>query len=176
MTTDKTPEAESTSEGAVDLSELCFGADCFSGEAIQEQTFSERLEGNHIVKSSSAVVVPPAEIRWDYHSEAKLQGPKGLNQRGVCVRAAWRDDGSMEFSIEGAIWELDRASVKNIEIFGMSNAEIAYWFPQLTGLVRGVKVPGLTVDSELRPFLYAVPLEGLTAKGDQNVATAYSII
>ena len=82
----------------------------------------------------------------------------------------------MEFSIEGAIRELDRASVKNIEIFGMSNAEIAYWFPQLTGLVRGVKVPGLTVDSELRPFLYAVPLEGLTAKGDQNVATAYSII
>ena len=168
MTTDKTPEAESTSEGAVVLSELCFGADCFSGEAIQEQTFSERLEGNHIVKSSSAVVVPPAEIRWDYHSEAELQGPKGLNQRGVCVRAAWRDDGSMEFSIEGAIWALDRASVKNIEIFGMSNAEIAYWFPQLTGLVRGVEVPGLTVDSELRPFLYAVPLEGLTAKGDRK--------
>ena len=168
MTTDKTPEAESTSEGAVVLSELCFGADCFSGEAIQEQTFSERLEGNHIVKSSSAVVVPPAEIRWDYHSEAELQGPKGLNQRGVCVRAAWRDDGSMEVSIEGAIWALDRASVKNIEIFGMSNAEIAYWFPQLTGLVRGVEVPGLTVDSELRPFLYAVPLEGLTAKGDRK--------
>ena len=168
MTTDKTPEAESTSGGAVVLSELCFGADCFSGEAIQEQTFSERLEGNHIVKSSSAVVVPPAEIRWDYHSEAELQGPKGLNQRGVCVRAAWRDDGSMEVSIEGAIWALDRASVKNIEIFGMSNAEIAYWFPQLTGLVRGVEVPGLTVDSELRPFLYAVPLEGLTAKGDRK--------
>ena len=168
MKTDKMPEAESTSEGAGNLSKLCFGADCFTGEAIQEQTFTERLEGNHIVNSSSAVVVPSSEVRWDYHTEAELRGPKGLSQKGVCVRAAWRDDGSMEFLIEGAIWELGRASVKNIEIFGMSHAEIAYWFPQLTGLVRGVEVPGLTVDMELRPFLYAVPLDGLTAKGDRK--------
>ncbi len=168
MTTDKTPTDEPTPERAVDLSELCFSADCFSGEAVKELSFAERLEGNHIVKSSSAVVVPPAEVRWDYHTEAVLRGPKGLSQRGVCVRAARRDDGSMEFLIEGAIWELDRASVKNIEIFGMSNAEIAYWFPQLTGLVRGVEIPGLTVDTELRPFMYAVPLRGLTAKGDRK--------
>ena len=166
--TDKTPESESTSEGAAKLSKLCFGSDCISGEAIQEQTVTERLEGNHIVKSSSAVVVPPSEVRWDYHTEAKLRGPKGLSQRGACVSAAWRDDGSMEFSIEGAIWELGRASVKNIEIFGMSNEEIAYWFPQLTGLVRGVEAPGLTLDTELRPFMYAVPLEGLTAQGDRK--------
>ncbi len=168
MTTDKAPEAESKSEGAANPSKLCFGADCFSGEAIQEQTFTERLEGNHVVKSASAVVVPPSEVRWDYHTEASLEGPKGLRQRGACVSAAWRDDGSMEFLIEGAIWELGRASIKNIEIFGMSNEEIAYWFPQLTGLVRGVEVPGLTLDTELRPFMYAVPLEGLTAKGDRK--------
>ena len=85
MTTDKTPEAESTSEGAVNPSKLCFGVDCFSGEAIQEQTFTERLEGNHVVKSASAVVVPPSEVRWDYHTEAELRGPKGLSQKG-CMR------------------------------------------------------------------------------------------
>ena len=168
MTTDKTPTDEPTLEKAVDSSELCFGTDCFSGGSVKELSFEERLEGNRIVKSSSAAVVPSAEVRWDYHTEAVLRGPEGLSQRGVCVRAAWREGGTMEFSIAGAIWELERASVKNIEIFGMSNAEIAYWFPQLTGLVRGVEVPGLTVDTEPRPFLYAVPLRGLTAKGDKR--------
>ena len=74
----------------------------------------------------------------------------------------------MSFSFEGALWEFERSSVKNIEIFGMSNLEVAYWFPQLTGLVRGVEVPGLSLDEEFRPFLYAVPLQGLSAAGTKK--------
>ena len=126
-------------------------------------SFNERIEGNHIVNSSSATVNVPAEARWDYHSEAVLQGPNDLFHKGMCVKATSQLDGSKEFSFEGTLWELEQATVKNIEIFGMSHLEIAYWFPQLTGLVRGVKVDGLTLNAELRPFLYAVPLSGLTA-------------
>ena len=44
--------------------------------------------------------------------------------------------------------------------------EKAYWLPLLTGLVSGVSIPGLTLNKELRPFLYAVPLNGLSAKRD----------
>ena len=73
-------------------------------------------------------------------------------QKGICAKARGQQNGSWEFSFEGALWEFERTSVKNIEIFGMSNLEIAYWFPQLTGLVRGVEVPGLTLDNELIPF------------------------
>lgn len=143
-------------------SSLCFGNDCLSTEAIQGLTFSERLEGRQIVKSSSAAVVLPREVRWDYHAETDLQGPQGLSHRGVCVRAEWQEDGSMSFSFEGANWEFERSSMKNVELFGMSNLEVAYWLPQLTGLVRSVTVPGLNLDEEFRPFLYAAPLGGIS--------------
>ena len=55
--------------------------------------------------------------------------------------------------------------IKGFETSGMSNEEIAYWLPLLTGLVRGVEVPGLILDAELRPFIYAVPLQGLSVEG-----------
>ena len=168
MTTENTPAAESLGGGDPGSSSLSFGDDFITGEAIQELTFTERLEGSHIVKSSTAVVAPPAEARWDYHAETELNGPKGLFQKGICVKAEGQQDGSWEFSFQGTLWEFGRTSVKNIEIFGMSNLEILYWFPQLTGLVRGVEVPGLTLDEELRAFLYAVPLKGLTAKGKRK--------
>ena len=131
-------------------------------------SFNERIEGNHIVNSSSATVNVPAEARWAYHSEAVLQGANDLFHKGMCVKATSQLDGSKEFSFEGTLWELEQATVKNIEIFGMSHLEIAYCFPQVTGLVRGVKVDGLTLNAELRPFLYAVPLSGLTSTGERK--------
>ena len=168
MTTDESASAQSQCGNTLVDSSLCFGNDCFSSEAIQSLKFNERLEGNHIVKSSSATAVLPEEVRWNYHAETDLHGPQDLNHRGICVRAEWQEDGSMNFSFEGALWEFERSSVKNIEIFGMSNLEVAYWFPQLTGLVRGVEVPGLSLDEEFRPFLYAVPLRGLSAAGTKK--------
>ena len=168
MTIDESASVESPCGNTFVDSRLCFGNDCFSSEAIQSLKFSERLEGNHIVKSSSATVVLPEEMRWSYHAETDLLGPQDLNHRGICVKAEWQEDGSMSFSFEGALWEFERSSVKNIEIFGMSNLEVAYWFPQLTGLVRGVEVPGLSLDEEFRPFLYAVPLQGLSAAGTKK--------
>lgn len=148
--------------------ELCFGSDCFQSDAIRSCKFAKRLEDNHIVASSSAVVTPPVEARWDYHAEAVLLGPEGLKQKGICVKAEPHPDGSIEFSIQGATWEFERSFIKGFETFGMSNEEIAYWLPLLTGLVRGVEIPGLILDDELRPFVYAVPLQGLSAEGLEN--------
>ena len=54
--------------------------------------------------------------------------------------------------------------VKNIEIFGMSKNEIRYWFLRLAG--QDVNITIDNQDDELRPFLYAVPLKGLTANGE----------
>lgn len=146
-------------------SSLRFGDDCLSNETLRRLEFHEHLEENQVVKSASADVELPEDVRWDYHSKAHLQGPQNLQHRGMCVKAEWQEDGSMHFSFEGTLTEFKRSSVKNIEIFGMSTLEIAYWFPLLTGLVRGVEIPGLSLDTEFRPFLYAVPVKGLTATG-----------
>ena len=165
MTDDNTPETRSHISEENDQSELYIGNDCFPHETIQKFCFEERLEGNQIVKTSSAVVFPPNETRWDYHGETSFRGPKGLTHGGVCVNAKRHSDGSIEFSFEGHAWEFDRTVIRGLETFGMSVLENAYWFPMLTGLVRGVEVPGLTLDDELRPFLYSIPLKGLVSQG-----------
>ena len=166
MNSDNTPKAEPSASGIVAQSGLCFGSDCFPSEAIQKWQFEERLEGNQIVKTSSAVVVPPEDARWDYHAETLLRGPKELVHGGICVNAKWHHTGYVEFSFEGFAWEFDRSIIRAIETFGMSDLENAYWLPMLTGLVRGVEMPGLALDEELRPFLYAVPLKGLVSQGN----------
>ena len=166
MTADKTPDAKSRITEDIDQSELCIGNDCFPHETIQKFSFEERLEGNQIVKSSSAVVFPPQETRWDYHAETAFRGPKGLKHGGVCVNAKRHPDGSIEFSFEGHAWEFDRTIIRGLETFGMSDLENAYWLPLLTGLVRGVEMPGLTLDDKLRPFLYSIPLKGVVSEGN----------
>ena len=165
MSVEDPEQAHRSSEYALQ-SKLCFGNDSLPGDTIQEWEISERLEGSQIVKTASAVVVPPPEARWDYQSKAVLRGPERLEHHGVCAKAVRRVDGAMEFSLEGSLREFERSSVKAIDIFGMLDLEIAYWFPLLTGLVRGVEIPGLTLNRELRPFLYAVPLSGLIAEGE----------
>ena len=147
---------------------ICFGNDCFTSDAIKDIQATKHIEGNQIVASASAIVAPPVEARWDYHSEAVLTGPEGLMHGGLCATAERRQDGTIEFSFQGPIWEMDRATVRHFEPLGLSAVEIAYWFPLLTGLVRGAEVPGLTLDKELRPFLYAVPLAGLAANGKEK--------
>ena len=166
MTNDKTPNADSPAMEDADQSALCFGNVCFPHDTIKKVSFEEHLEGNQIVKSSSAVVFPSEEARWDYHAETALRGPKGLKHGGLCVNAKHQDDGSIEFSFAGHAWEFDHTIIKRIEIFGMCDLETAYWLPLLTGLVRGVEVPGLTLDDQLRPFLYAIPLNGLASEGN----------
>ena len=166
MTSDKTPNANSSAMEDADQSALCFGNDRFPHEAIQKVSLEERLEANQIVKRLSALVVPPEDTRWDYHAATAFQGPQGLKHGGLCVNAKRQDDGSIEFSFEGHGWEFDRAIIRGLETFGMSDLENAYWLPLLTGLVRGVEMPGLTLDDKLRPFLYATPLKGLSSDGN----------
>ena len=165
MTADKTPTADSSATEEADQFSLCFGNDCFPKEAITEFSFKDRFEGNQIVKSSSALVFPPENTRWDYHAKTVFQGPQGLKHGGICANAKRQDNGSIEFSFQGHGWEFDQAIIKGINIFGMPDLEMAYWLPLLTGLVRGVEMPGLTLDDKLRPFLYATPLKGLASSG-----------
>ncbi len=172
MTADKTPNANSSATEDADQSALCFGHDCFPKEAIQKFSFEERLEGNQIVKSSSALVFPPENTRWDYHAQTAFQGPKDLKHGGICVNAKRQDDGSIEFLFQGHAWEFDQLIIKRIGLFGMSDLENAYWLPLLTGLVGGVEIPGLTLDDKLRPFLYATPLKGLASSGSVKSFTA----
>ena len=149
-------------------SKLSFGDDLLCGTAIRSWRFHERLEESQVVKSASAVVYPHEHSRWDYHAQTVLEGPQGLRHDGFCIRAERQPDGGFKISLEGTPKRFERASVKSFETFGMSNLEVAYWFPLLTGMASKVVISDFSPNSELRPFLYAVPLGGLTCKGQRK--------
>ena len=167
MTTNTPPNA---TQPAVDPAQLkfCFGDDCFRGLTIRKWEFREALEKSQIVKSASALFYPSESARWDYHAETVLEGPQGLRHSGVCIKAKRQSDGGVKVSLEGTPWSFERAIIKNFETFGMSHMEIAYWLPLLTGLAKKVVFPGFAPNNEMRPFLYAVPLMGLTCKGEKK--------
>ncbi len=169
MNIDRPSKSRSPNGQEHEGSSLSFGDNRLENETIRSFRIEERLEGNQVVKSGSIDVYLPKDVTWDYHSTAHFQGPKNLQHKGVCVKATRQEEGTMRFTFEGTLTEFTRSTVKNIEFLGMSPLETAYWFPLLTGLVRGVEVPGLRLDNELRPFLYAVPLKGLTVTGSKKV-------
>ena len=163
---DQVQNSDSQGEEYIGQASLNFGEEQFRGDTVQSWSISEQLEENQVVTKASAIVHPPKDSRWDYHAETELNGPQGLIHRGICVKAEFHPDGGIEFSFSGLSWEFEHVDVRKISIFGMSDLETAYWIPLLTGLVSGVEIPGLILNKELRPFLYAVPLKGLSAKGE----------
>ena len=171
MNSDETFE-KSTVSDPIDCVRLRLGDDVFEGKQIHKFEISEFLDGNRVVKTASAVLNPPCEATWDYNSETVLNGPQGLEHKGICVKAIQNTDGEIEMSFVGLMWEFDHATIREARMFGMSPLEIAYWLTSLTGIAKGVEIPDLELDEELRQFFYAVPLKGLTIDGKTKSFTA----
>ena len=145
---------------------LCFGIACLSGDAILSVDATDWMEGRHIAKSITAVVVPPDSFRWNYQAETFCSKDGETIHRGFCVKSDVEMDGSVEMYLRGYEWELDQVIISGFEPFGMSLEEQLYWLAQIEGMLRGAIVPNLTLNKELRPFLYAVPLRGLSVEGE----------
>lgn len=145
--------------------ELHFADDVLANDEILDLTMSHTIKGNLASLTSVVTVSPNSSSQWDYHAKAVLHGPEGVMQTGLCTSSTIEQNGTVRLIIEGINWELDRAWIKGIETFGMSAQEYLYWSTLLTGLVAGVEIPDLELNEDLRPFLYAVPLKGLTAEG-----------
>lgn len=144
---------------------LCFGIDCFPGDAILSVDATDWMEGRHIAKSITAVVAPPDSFRWNYQAETFCSKDGKTIHRGFCVKSNVEMDGSVEMFLRGYEWELDQVTISGFEPFGMSTKEVMYWLPQIDAMVSGVEVPDFAPNMELRPFLYAVPLRGLSVEG-----------
>ncbi|MDE2940216.1 MAG: hypothetical protein OXR67_15070 [Chloroflexota bacterium] len=151
---------------------LCFGVDCFPEGAVQAIQTTRQLQGNHWEDSFSVAVLPPDDFRWDHHAEAKLSKVGDLIESGICIRSGREPGGSIEFLFHGYGWELGQATVTSIEFLRMSRKEAMYWLPLLSGLVSGVNLPGMKFNESRRPFLYAVPLKGLSVTDQVKSLTA----
>lgn len=154
------------SEGTTKLNKprLCFGNECLEDNAIEGAETTYWKDENVLFSSASVRGVPPEDLRWDYRAATTLFESEELIHAGLCIKSTAETGDSMEFTLRSALWELEQTTVKSIEIFGMSSNEIRHWFLRLAG--QDVNIPIENPDNELRPFLYAVPLKGLTATGE----------
>ena len=144
---------------------LCFGEKCFSSKDIIECQITEVRERSHIYLTASVTLASPNESRWDYRSEASLYENERKVFTGVCVKSQHQQDGHLVLSFHDLSWHLSHMKTGKIAFFGMTSLEIVYWLSHLSGQVSDVQVEGLKLDDKPRPFLYAIPLKGLTAVG-----------
>lgn len=89
------------------------------------------------------------------------------------LRKFLQDGATITFRFKDVFQGLSAATIRNLEFFGMTDKKLIYWFTTLATEGRIVEVEGLTIDTTPRPFLYAIPLRGLSLEdGPSTIATA----
>ena len=135
---------------------------------LHEDEFSE-------FRSASVTLNPPFDGRWDYLAETRLYEDGNLIITGICSGASHGSEGRLHLKIWGPVWYLERTTLRNLGTFGMSNKENFYWAAKLTNPVTGAVGPvveGLELDTTLRPFMFAVPLQNLKSSAKGILLTA----
>jgi hypothetical protein len=119
-------------------------------------------------RTSSAVIAPEPtrEGRWDYQEEVTIKERGQGLLRGSCLVGKRLPDGSLELKFHDSSRELEHVPL-NLVFFGMTNKEMMFWIPQFVGWPEA-HVPDFTPDKRLRPFIYAVPIEGLNLEGQKK--------
>jgi hypothetical protein len=143
-----------------------FGKHCLPNLATLQ--IKKHRRRSHWYRTSSATLVPVEiqERRWNYEDEVMIKEHGEGLLRGRCLQGKRMPDGSLELKFHDSSQELEHA-VLNLVFFGMTNKEMMFWIPQFVGLPEP-HVPGLTINTQLRPFIYAVPVEGLSLKGEKK--------
>ena len=165
---DESANADAPEPGDVSSVRVCFGENCLDGDSIESWAFEGELQGNAVVNSATVKVVPPSDFRWDYHAPTTLEGPQGLQHSGFCASAT-RDSGVVTLHFEDLFQDLSATTIRNLEFFGMTPEESIYWLATLATEGGPVEVEGLRLDRTQRPFLYAVPLQGLSLEGGSSI-------
>ena len=137
----------------------------FPNEALGQMSLSESLDGSIVVKRATISISPPAEATWDYHQQARIFIYDTRKLTGVCTRATPNVDGSITLELAGFDWIMQQSQITGLGTFGMPELEILYWFQRMLTPEIPVEVEGLDLDHSLRPFMYAIPVKGLSSSG-----------
>ena len=141
---------------------LEIGRGIFPEECVKEAQI--RFAGDDSLQSRSAyvLVTPPAELRWDFKEEARLYEDGDIILTGLCTEAKPSEEGALRLTLFGPFWKLKRIFINSLETFGMSNLENLHWLTKLTDPDIETSISGLEINTTARPFMYAIPLRGLS--------------
>jgi hypothetical protein len=147
---------------------ICIGTYCFPEETIINATISAHNEERYSFNTADVQISPGPDSRWDYRAEATLDEDGERLMTGICTNAIVTDGGDLSVSLSGPFWKLQHSHSGELEFFGMPPKEIMYWL--MTLLKDRIEIEGLKLDNEPRPFMYAVPLNGIT---DHNLKSFF---
>lgn len=137
----------------------------FPNESLGKVKLRESLDGNIVVKRVTIDISHPPKATWDYHEAGRIYLGGVLRMTGVCTEARPNEDGSITLEIAGIDWIMQESFITGFWAFGMPDLEILYWFQRIATPEIPIEVEGLDLDESLRPFMYAVPVKGLSSSG-----------
>lgn len=159
-------QADKLEERDVQKPTLRFGRNPFDDQAVLKSRITEYRGKNHMYRTASVIVKSSSNHRWDYRAQTSLDDGEVTIHTGVCTKAEQASDGTVVLNLHDLSWHMNRTKIENLAFFGMTRREMMYWLPLLSGLVEEVEIDDLHLDEKMRPFVYAVPLQGLAALGD----------
>lgn len=134
-----------------------------------ELKIKKHRSSNHWYRTVSAVIAPSTvqKERWDYRAEVAIKEHNHGLLSGICLSGKRLPGSSLEINFHDGSFELEN-SLLNAYLFGMTNKEQMFWIPQFVGFPEP-HVSKFVPEKKQRPFIYGVPLEGLTLEGQKKI-------
>ena len=142
----------------IELGDVSFPAEC-----TVEASSSQYWEDSVAVRSGEITLRPPNGLLWDYDTEGRMLFGHERRMTGTCSEARLNSDGTISISLRGPTERMKHSIMTSLEFFGMSNLEMMHWFGRVCKPEVIVQIDQLNLDDSRRPFLYAVPIQGLSA-------------
>ena len=142
----------------IELGDVSFPAEC-----TIKVNLSESLEGSVGVRHGEITLHPPNGLLWDYNTEGRVIFNHETRMTGTCNESRWNSDGTISISLSGPTERMKHSVMTSLEFFGMSNLEMIHWLGLLFKPEIVIQIDQLHLDDSRRPFLYAVPIQGLSA-------------
>ena len=143
-----------------------FGDASFPAHCTVEASSSQQWEGSIAVRRGEITLRPPEGFVWDYDTEVRMYVNGEREMTGTCGEARPGQDGTISVTLSSSTDRMKHLEMTSLEFFGMSNFEMMHWVGQICQQDIIVPPDRLSLDSSPRPFLFAVPIQGLSASGD----------
>ena len=146
-----------------DLAKLHSQPTRFEESTIADLQYIEEDSQRSTTRRAKATLAPKPGHRWSFRQTLELHSRNECIDRGVCIRAVWDQEKSLEVRWNDFSWDLAQTYVRHLRVLNMTGPEQAYWTIRLVHSgEHHPNVLGYVPDRTLRVFRYAVPLAGIS--------------
>lgn len=147
-----------------------FGNTKLDGSVIIAVMLNKHRKGNHWFRTAKISISTDLMEPYgcNYRAEVRIYEDSQPIFHGRCIQVIHNKQGSLELDCCDSSWDLANTVLPALMLFGMSKREQKFWMPQFAGM-NEPRISNLSLNRELRPFLYAVPLLGIQASESSSI-------